>query len=726
MRYLWFGLAFIWAQEAVCGFESYESWLRSQYPDLPLWQAQIDAAAFTPADVNLRTEPSCAPSRYVIPVVFHVIYSRASDSVSHERIFGQLWRLHEDFRRIPETSGYGGVGADTEIEFSIATKAPNGRDTLGIVYWRYDQPPLNWTRRDFCRESQDQTMKQATAWDPTKYLNIWIVPRLCVARGGQPPCDPDNRCGNVAGYAYFPFSPASIYGAVIGERYFWGSGITSRSSRTTVHEVGHNLNLYHPFESGCGSANCSASGDRVCDTPPTSDQNFSVVRQNTCTNDSPDRPDNTRNIMDYVSDPDMNHFTFGQRARAWSAINSTASRLYPLTRTSNQAVTGTGPHGFVKAYFTAYPRVACVGQPVKFYGAYSHGLPDTYIWDFGGGTPDDPNSSCPTVTFSEPGSYTVRLIVQNQSGRRDTLVKANYILVQDTAFSVPYVEGFEGTNFPPDFSYIDNPDAVRGGRTWERFRSTTTPRGAFGQSPTCMRIQYFSYSYYQEKDSWVTPTIELPVLPNGVRAFLRFSYAYACLDYENLGASRRSFRLDYEDSLRVYVSTDCGATWSLLWENGGRDLATRADQCVTVSGNLSPTNSFLPTASEWDSVEVDLSAFGGQNVKIRFEGVSGWGNNLFLDDIRVDTTSASSGALPVASVRMAAQLRAEALSFTISENLPQGRLDLYDALGRCVWHNEGSLAAGTHTWNFSTALPQGLYILRVETPHQLWTARLIP
>jgi len=725
MRYLWFGLAFIWAQEAVCGFESYESWLRSQYPDLPLWQAQIDATAFTPVDVNLRTEPGCTPSRYVIPVVFHVIYSSASDSVSHERIFGQLWRLHEDFRRIPETSGYNGVGADTEIEFSIATKAPNGRDTLGIVYWRYNQPPLNWTRRDFCRESQDQTMKQATAWDPTKYLNIWIVPRLCVAPGGQPPCNPNN-CGDVAGYAYFPFSPASVYGSVIGERYFWGSGITSRSSRTTVHEVGHNLNLYHPFESGCGSANCSTSGDRVCDTPPTSGQNFSVVRQNTCTNDSPDRPDNTRNIMDYVSDPDMNHFTFGQRARAWSAINNTASRLYPLTRPSNQAVTGTGPHGLVKAYFTAYPRVACVGQPVKFYGTYSHGLPDTYIWDFGGGTPDDRNSSCPTVTFSAPGSYTVRLIVQNQSGRRDTLVKANYILVQDTAFSVPYVEGFEGTNFPPDFSYIDNPDAVRGGRTWERFRSTTTPRGAFGQSPSCMRIPYFSYSYYQEKDSWVTPTIELPVLPNGVRAFLRFSYAYACLDYENLSASRPSYQLDYEDSLRVYVSTDCGATWSLLWEKGGRDLATRADQCITVSGNLSSTHSFLPTASEWDSVEVDLSAFGGQNVKIRFEGVSGWGNNLFLDDIRVDAPGASSIPLPVASVRMAAQLRAEALSFTISENLPQGRLDLYDAIGRCVWHYEGSVAAGTHTWNFSTALPQGLYILRVETPHQLWTARLIP
>ena len=724
MRYLLLGLTLLWAQDAICGFESYEQWLILQDPAILLRQAQIEASSSIPSDATFRTEPTCTPSRYVIPVVFHVIYSSASDSVGHNRIFGQLWRLHEDFRRIPETIGYSGCGTDMEIEFSIATKAPNGRDTLGIVYWRYDQPPLNWTTRDFCRETQDQSMKQATAWDPTKYLNIWIVPRLCVAPNRTPPCDPNN-CGDVAGYAYFPSAPASVYGSVIGERYFWGSSITSRSSRTTVHELGHNLNLYHPFQGGCGGANCASTGDLVCDTPPTATQNFSVTRKNSCTNDSPDRPDNMRNIMDYVNDPDMTHFTLGQRNRSWNAINNSFSRLYPLTRTTNQAATGTGPYGLVKAYFTAYPRVACVGQPVKFFGSYSYGLPSTYEWDFGGGVPDNPNSSCPTVTFPAPGSYTIRLIVQNQSGRRDTLIKTNYITVHDTIFEVPYVQGFESNPFPPAFSYVDNPDAARGGRTWEVFRNTNPPRGAFGLSPSCMRIQYFSYSHYREKDSWITPAIGIPSLPTNTRAFLRFSYAYACLDYENPAIP--SYRLDYEDSLRVYVSTDCGASWSLLWEKGGRDLATKADQCVVVSGSLSSTHSFLPSSSEWDSVDIDLSAYAGQVIKIRFEGVSGWGNNLFLDDIRVDTTSQFSSALAKKAVpRLAAQLRPEALSVTISEKLPSCRLQLYDVMARPVWVYEGALSAGTHTWAFSAPLPTSLYILRVETPNHLWTTRLVP
>ncbi len=725
MRYFLAGLALACAQEAVCGFDGYERWLIMQDPDILLRQRLIEALQGGISESALRTEPGCTPSRHVIPVVFHVIYSSASDSVGHDRIFGQLWRLHEDFRRIPETIGYSGSGVDMEIEFSLATKAPNGNDTLGIVYWRYNQPPLNWTTRDFCRETQDQTMKQATAWDPTKYLNIWIVPRLCVAPNGIPPCDPNN-CGGVAGYAYFPSAPISLYGSVIGERYFWGSGITSRSTRTTVHELGHNLSLYHPFEGSCGSSNCTSSGDRVCDTPPTSGQNFSVARQNTCTNDNPDRPDNVRNIMDYVADPDMTHFTLGQRTRAWNAINNTSSRLYPLTRTTNQAPTGTGPYGLVKAYFTAYPRVTCVGQPVKFFGTYSYGLPSTYIWDFGGGVPDDPNSSCPSVTFSAPGTYTVRLIVQNQSGRRDTLVKTNYIVVHDTTLSVPYIEGFEGSSFPPLYSYLDNPDAARGGRTWEVFRNSNPRRGAFGRSNSSMRIQYFAYSHYREKDSWVTPSVSIPTLPGDTRAFLRFSYAYACLDYENPGASRPSYQLDYEDSLRIYVSTDCGASWSLLWERGGRDLATKAGECTTVSGSLNSSHVFLPASSEWDSVEVDLSAYAGQTIKVRFEGISGWGNNLYLDDIRVDTTSQMGTALVGPAIRMKAQLSSEKLSLELNEDLLQSRLWLYDVVGRPVWAYEGPLSAGTHTWPFSTPLTSGLYILRVETPDRLWVTRLLP
>ncbi len=708
MRASLLGLAaLVGAQESWCGLDSYERLLAKQYPDLHLRQLLLEAAMPVVENQRLQyTEMGCTPSRYIVPVVFHVVYSSSSDSIPFSRIWGQMLRLFEDYRRVPETAGYAGAGVDTEIEFSLATKDPSGNPTTGVVYWRYDQPPLNWTSRDFCRETQDYDMKQATAWDRTKYLNIWIVPRLCVAPSGSSTCSSSN-CGSVAGYAYFPSSPASVYGAVIGAAYFWGSGL-SRSIRTTVHEVGHNLNLYHPFQDGCGSSNCATSGDRVCDTPPTAESNFSVRRQNTCTTDLPDRPDNPRNYMDYVSDMDMSYFTDGQRARAWAAINSTASRLYPLTRPANQAVTGTGPYGYVKAYFSARPRVGCVGKPVYFY-SYSMGMPTFHQWDFSGGTPDDPTASCPQVVFSQAGTYDVRLIVENLSGRRDTLLKPGYIQVLDTVYQLPYREGFEGATFPPAHTWIDNPD---GNRTWDRFRSTSPPRGAFGASPTSIRLLFYNYSRYQEKDSWISAPLDLsPYTDPNLSVVLRFSWAYACLEYENTSANPPSYLLDYVDSLRVYISTDCGASWTLLWEKGGRDLATHPDGCLTT------LTSFLPTSAQWTRDSLSLDAYKGLSpVKLRFEAVSGWGNNLFLDDIEVDTVRHTTTPLRAQTPLVEMYAAPPDLYVYTSQPLEGVRWVMYDALGREVHRQAvGWLSAGHHRWALPAGLPAGGYVVRLES-----------
>lgn len=471
MRYLllWAG-ALVWAQSEWCGFESYGRLLRAEDPELDLRQALLESATHMISQARqAQADLECTQSDYVIPVVFHIIYSSASDSISYQRVWNQMLRVFEDFRRVPETAGYSAVGVDTKIEFSLATKDPNGNPTTGVVYWRFDQPPLNWTSRDFCRETQDLSMKQATGWDRTKYLNVWIVPRLCVDPNGGTNC---TSCNSVAGYAFFPSASADRFGTVIGSDFFWG-GPYSRGSRTLVHELGHNLNLLHTFQDGCGVANCATSGDRICDTPPTAQNNFSVRRQNTCTNDSPDLPDNPRNYMDYVNDADMSHFSAGQVSRSTAAINSSTSRLFPLSRATNQQPTGTGAYGHVKAYFAAGIQQGCVGMPIDFY-SYSMGKPHVHIWDFGGGVPDDPAASCPAVIFSQPGTYDVQLIVENLSGRRDTLRKVNYLTILDTLYSLPYREGFEGTTFPPEHTLVVNPD---GRSKWERFRSTSTPRG---------------------------------------------------------------------------------------------------------------------------------------------------------------------------------------------------------------------------------------------------------
>lgn len=582
-------LSLIWAQSVVCGTDEY---FQEVYPATELRRSLLESVLPMIEAQRKQNQSDCAPPEYIIPVVFHVIYSGPQDSISYSRIWNQLLRVNEDFRRIPETMGFASAGADMKIEFSLATKDPNGNPTTGVVYWKYNAPPLNWSSPNFCRATQDFSMKQATGWPRSRYLNVWIVPMLCTpdANGN---C---NQCTSVAGYAFFPYVANAAdtirYGTVIGAPYFWGSG-NSRSIRTLVHELGHNLSLFHPFQDGCGSGNCQISSDRVCDTPPTavSDGNFVVRRQNTCINDNPDLPDNPRNYMDYVNDVEMTHFSEGQRARAWAAIGSSSSLLSRLVGSNIPQLTGTGPYGHVKAYFTASHRIGCVGQPIKFF-SYSMGMPHIYEWDFGGGIPDDPTSSCPTVIFPSPGTYTVTLVVENLSGRRDTLRKINYIQIQDTAYPLPYAEGFEAPTFPPVNSYIQNLDQKR---TWERMQGNSPPRGAYGQSSASMRLLFFHYGYYGERDSWISPLIDLrPYANSSATIRMKFSWAYACLSYSGNAGSYTSYLLDYIDSLRVYISTDCGNTWTLLWEKGGLDLATHPDKCITAQGTVSATHQFPP------------------------------------------------------------------------------------------------------------------------------------
>src|SRR5688572_4762799 len=73
-----------------------------------------------------------------IPVVFHVVYNAAAENISNAQIQSQLDILNRDFRRLnADTANTPNVfrvlGADTEIEFCLASVDPNGQPTTGIT-----------------------------------------------------------------------------------------------------------------------------------------------------------------------------------------------------------------------------------------------------------------------------------------------------------------------------------------------------------------------------------------------------------------------------------------------------------------------------------------------------------------------------------------------------------------------------------------------------------------
>lgn len=86
------------------------------------------------------------------------------------------------------------------------------------------------------------------------------------------------------------------------------------------------------------------------------------------------------------------------------------------------------------ARFVADDTTACVNQTIIFSsnGSYTipSGISHTYYWNFGDGSAPStlPN---PTHTYSQPGTYTVVFAITDSLGCTDTLVRTNYIHVQD-------------------------------------------------------------------------------------------------------------------------------------------------------------------------------------------------------------------------------------------------------------------------------------------------------
>ncbi|MCS7189102.1 MAG: PKD domain-containing protein, partial [Bacteroidia bacterium] len=363
-----------------------------------------------------------------------------------------------------------------------------------------------------------------------------------------------------------------------------------------------------------------------------------------------------------------------------------------------------------RADFWAEARRVIPGTPVRFH-AVAEGQPHIYQWDFGGGIADDPSSPCPTVTFSQPGSYSIQLIVENLSGRRDTLVQPNYIIVEDSIWPLPLKEGWERLPFPPRGFSIENLDAGQGGsRTWERWGSTITPRGAYGRSYYTLRMPFYTYSRYSERDYLLTPPLDFQVDTN-YDIYLTFAVSYACLDWgDDISAP-----LEYSDTLRVWISPDGGGRWEILYEKEGRNLSSHPDGCIQRRGSLLGAM-HMPDPNLWRTDTINLNRYRGiRGVRLRFEGICGYGNMLYLDDIQVDTVRRRVATDP-------SHLPAPSLSFTQNANgapslhiiHPQRlSLKIYDTSGKLLWKEDQFFQPGMHSI-CHPPLSQGVYFLTIQ------------
>lgn len=266
-----------------------------------------------------------------IPVVIHVIHDGDAvgngENLADAQIISQLTVLNQDFRRAAETHGWNNnpVGADTEIEFCLAQRDPNGLATTGIV--RYNMGDGN----GFEVSELDSNVKPNTIWDPTRYLNIWVVKDIYRQIS--------NFLVLQSAYTTYPTASglegidvnvdADKDGIVIASKYFGTEEIFPNGDyaddrnlgRTVTHEVGHYLGLMNIW----GDGDCSMD-DYCADTPESADGNLGCPTD--VVDSCPDNPgvDMFQNYMDTTNDACQNIFTADQKARMLTVLQNSPRR----------------------------------------------------------------------------------------------------------------------------------------------------------------------------------------------------------------------------------------------------------------------------------------------------------------------------------------------------------------------------------------------------------------
>ena len=173
----------------------------------------------------------------------------------------------------------------------------------------------------------------------------------------------------------------------------------------------------------------------------------------------------------------------------------------------------------------------------------------------------------------------------------------------------------------------------------------------------------------------------------------------------------------YMDSLRIESSTNGGSTYSLITvlyssSNYGASYAL---------STTSSTSSFVPTSTQWNTRAFGLPV--GTN-KIRFTAVSGYGNDMFLDSIRIVSliTGVHNIGLDLPKVYKLEQNYPNPFNpvTRISFDIPKQSLvmmKVYDILGREVKTLVNEIKApGNYSVDFDgTELSSGVYFYKLES-----------
>ncbi len=617
-----------------CGTTEYYDEL---FRTIPGFRAQFEANQQRIAQLaSQRAGQRTAALNDTVPVVIHVIGSAAQHALITDAILqSQIDVLNEDFQgknadstRIPAAFKplYGKMG----LTFKLALTSPNGTLTNGIER-RTNAVTFSAATADNAKRFANGGLD---AWDPTKYLNLWVV----------------EFTGGLLGISVFPGDPRPIdvHGFVCDYRAF-GRGASYLNAdfnrgRTTTHELGHFWNLRHIWGDDNGA--CTGSDFPTTAFPLGTDDTPNQARE---TYGNPDAPGTGtvltdacsaaapgimyQNYMDYTNDIALVMFTNGQAARMEGALTVAPDRnpvlnsnaynppvLYPNDASISAIINPTA--SLTACTTTSTPQVTLhnIGTnpltsaiiTVTVNGATPAGYP--YAWTGTLAPNTTANVTLPAITLAT-GNNTVVVTVSQPNGVADqnTTNDAKSLVVNvSPLLNLPVTEGFESTTFPPAPWTVVSVNTI-GTANWTR----NTPGNA---STGALYINNYNNS------------------SGAIDDFRSGNYAVNATDRVKISfdVAHRPYNATTADSLLVLVSTDCGATFTEVYKKWSSTTAGPN----TLNSNLTTTGtvSYVPVATDWrkETITVPAALLANGRIQVIFRSRSRFGNNIWVDNINIE------------------------------------------------------------------------------------------
>jgi len=383
----------------------------------------------------------------------------------------------------------------------------------------------------------------------------------------------------------------------------------------------------------------------------------------------------------YMVCPNRLVYEVGQQSTAglYSAIAGTCPQFDASLMNNALIVSGSDIDNVYFCSATATPKIVLQNVGTLNLTSASlniscNGQTSTYDWTGNLAQYEVATITLPQFSINADGNVTYSVTINTVNGVADADAAMNTYTkefnVQATGSSTPIDEDFE-SGIPSNWSMLDNILGIYNGAVY--FNAYSLSNG----------VSESLFLPMMNLSAFTTPT-------------LKFDLAHA------------RYSSSTKEKLNIKVSTDCGDTWTSVYNKQDPDLATAGIS----------TNQFIPTASQWRTETVDLSSITNRdNVIAKFVFTSGYGNIVWIDNVRIVE---GTGVEDIEANEITIYPNPATSTLRINSSEVINEVSIYNLQGQLIMMENGDVQA----INISN-LATGNYIARIVTESGITNKRFI-